>query len=285
MSIAIVITTTILGVEAVGGFMTNSLALLSDAGHMLTDLSALTLSFLAITWSGKAPTPAKTFGYYRLEILSALFNGVLLVLMSAYIFHEAIQRFLVPREVRTLEMLAYASVGLAANLVALTVLRRSSSSLNVRGALLHVAGDALSSVGVIAAGVIMLFTGWFVVDSMISMGIALAIIVTSTRLVRDAVNVILEATPRQIDLSLVEKTIKEINGVADVHDTHVWCLTPDICCLSAHVIVYAHHLVIAEAILNEIKKRLAAEFNIYHTTLQMETRDYQEVGHVHENVH
>ncbi len=278
---ALWLTAGILVLEIIGGIYSHSLALLSDAGHVLTDLSALVVSYLALTWSEKPPTAEKTYGYYRFEILSALLNGIALAAVTLYILYEAAQRLVSPQLIKAPEMLAVASVGLMGNLIVLTLFRKRHQTLNVKSAALHVVADTLSSVGVIAVGIIMYFTGLFLLDPLVSIAIALVIAFSSYRVAREAVDIILEATPSKIDVNQIERTIRNVDGVLDVHDTHVWCITPDICCLSAHVMVYAHHMVIAEAILNEIKRRLAEEFKVHHTTIQVETEGYEEFGEVH----
>jgi len=172
-------------------------------------------------------------------------------------------------------------MALLGNLAVLTLFREHHQTLNVKSASLHVLSDVLSSVGVLAAGVIMYFTRFFVLDPLVSIAIALFIGYSSYRVAKEAVDIILEATPAKLDVNEIERTIRGVDGVMDVHDTHVWCITPDIRCFSAHVMVYAHHMVIAEAILNEIKRRLAEGFRIHHTTIQVETEGYQEFGEVH----
>jgi len=281
LKLALGLTTAILILEAVGGVYTGSLALLSDAGHVLTDLSALLIAYLAFTLSARPPTAQKTYGYYRFEMLSALLNGIGLAVVALFILSQAVQRLLSPQLIKTPEMVTLATIGLIGNLVVLRVLGKHQHTLNVKSATLHVAADTLSSISVVAVGVVMYFTGLFLLDPLVSIGITAVIGFSAYRVARESVDVILEATPAKLNVNEVEGRIRSVDGVLDVHDTHVWCITPDFCCLSAHITVHAHHMVIAEAILNEIKRRLAEEFNIHHTTIQIESEGYQEFGEVH----
>ena len=264
------VTGAILVVELVGGILTNSLALLSDAGHMLTDLLALGLSYFAISMARRPPTDQKTYGFHRTEILAALANGVTLVVICLLIFYEAFQRINNPPEVKTEGMLIIAVIGLIANLVSAVLLSGHSGSLNVRGAFLHVVGDALSSVGIILGGLLILFTGWFWVDPLISVGIGVIIVFGAYNLVRKSVDVLLEATPDHIGLEEVRAALLAIPGVSDVHDLHVWCLTPQICSLSSHLVITDVMTSRSDQTLREINELLAERFQIEHTTIQFE---------------
>jgi len=284
LKIAIVITSAIMMLEIVGGFVSNSLALISDAWHMFTDLLGLGLCLLAGTMALKPPTTGKTYGYYRVEILSALANGVTLVAVASYIFYEAYIRILTGAEVKTLEMIAIAAIGLIANLVSATVLYERMLNLNVKAAFLHVVGDALSSVGVVAAGTVMFFTHWYPIDSIISVIIGAVIVFGTGKMLRDVLNILLEGTPRGISLGEVVQTIKSIEGIVDVHDLHVWSITSYMHYLSAHLIVRRNELRRIDEILNEVKNALAERYRIDHSTLQIETEGYKEVGEVHGTV-
>jgi cobalt-zinc-cadmium efflux system protein len=267
---AIAVTSIILVAEVVGGILTNSLALLSDAGHMLTDVLALGLSFFAISMARRPPTDEKTYGFHRTEILAALANGITLVVICLLIFYEAFQRFNHPPEIKTTGMLIVAVIGLIANLVSAVLLSGHSGSLNVRGAFLHVLGDALSSVGIIIGGVVILFTGWFWVDPLISAGIGVIIVFGAYNLVRESVDILLEATPSHITLDEVRTALQSIPGVLDVHDLHVWCLTPQICSLSSHLVISDVMTSRSDQTLREINDLLAERFRIEHTTIQFE---------------
>jgi cobalt-zinc-cadmium efflux system protein len=277
---ALVLTGTIAVVEAVGGYLTNSLALMSDAGHMLTDISALALSLLALWFSGKPADLKKTYGYYRMEILSALLNGVLLLGITAFILVEAWERFQAPAKVDLGPMAVVATIGLVANLGALGFLH-SSHSMNVRGAFLHVLGDALSSVGVLVGAGLMWMTGWYVVDSIISALISVVIVVGALKLVRDAVDVLLEAVPSHVDLSVVKELLLKVQGVRDVHDLHVWTIANGMYALSAHLVVADPMASNNDDILSATKHELFDRFGIDHTTIQIESETFAHLGEVH----
>lgn len=277
---ALLLTATIAVAEAVGGYLTNSLALMSDAGHMLTDVSALALSLLALWFSGKPPDVKRTYGYYRMEILSALFNGVLLMGITAIILYEAWQRFRAPAVVDLAPMALVATVGLVANLAALGFLH-GSHSLNTRGAFLHIVGDTLSSVGVLLAAGVMWMTGWYVVDPIISVLISLVIVVGALRLVRDAVDVLLEAVPAHVDMEAVKALMGRVAGVRAVHDLHVWTISSGMYALSAHLVVDDPMVCNNDEILEAVKHELFDRFGIDHTTIQIESATYAHLGEVH----
>jgi cobalt-zinc-cadmium efflux system protein len=277
---ALALTGTIAVAEAVGGFITNSLALMSDAGHMFTDISALGLSLLALWFSGKPADLKKTYGYYRMEILSALLNGVLLLGITVVILVEAWERFRSPAEVRLGPMAVVAAIGLLSNLGALAFLH-NTHSMNVRGAFLHVLGDALSSVGVLVGAAVMWLTGWYVVDPLISVLISVVIVVGSLRLVRDAVDVLLEAVPSHVDLSVVKELLLKVQGVRDVHDLHVWTIASGMYALSAHLVVADPMTCNNDEILSSVKHELFDRFGIDHTTIQIESETYAHLGEVH----
>jgi len=277
---ALVLTAAIAVAEVVGGFMTNSLALISDAGHMLTDVSALGLSLVALWFAGKPANVKKTYGYYRLEILSALVNGMFLLAITAVILFESYQRFRNPEPIKLGPMIVVAAIGLLANLVALKVLHRRES-LNVRGAFLHVFGDALSSVGVLAGAAVMWWTGWFQVDPIISAAISVVIVIGAYRLVRDAIDVLLEAVPAHVDLDAVRQLMAQISGVTAVHDLHVWTISSGIYALSAHLVVLDPMVCNNDVILSSVKHELFDQFGIDHTTIQIESETYAHLGEVH----
>ncbi|WP_434379809.1 cation diffusion facilitator family transporter [Melittangium boletus] len=277
---ALVVTSTIAVTEAVGGYLTGSLALLSDAGHMLTDISALLLGLLALWFSSKPADLKKTYGYYRMEILSALLNGVLLLGITVAILLEAWHRMRSPTPVLLGPMAVVATVGLIANLVALGFLHRSHS-MNVRGAFLHVLGDTLSSVGVLVGAGIMWWTGWYMVDALISVLISVVIVVGAVQLVRDAVDVLLEAVPAHVDLSELKRLLGEVEGVSDVHDLHVWTISSGMYALSAHLVVADPKVSNNDDILTTVKHLLFDRFGIDHTTIQIESETYAHLGEVH----
>lgn len=280
MLFALVLTGTIAVAEAVGGYITNSLALMSDAGHMLTDISALGLSLLALWFSGKPADLKKTYGYYRMEILSALLNGVLLLGITVFIVVEAWERFQAPAEVKLGPMAIVATIGLLANLGALAFLH-STHSMNVRGAFLHVLGDALSSVGVLVGAAVMYFTGWYAIDPLISLLISVVIVVGAVKLVRDAVDVLLEAVPSHVDMAAVKELLVKVQGVRDVHDLHVWTIASGMYALSAHLVVADPMVCNNDEILSAVKHELFDRFGIDHTTIQIESETYAHLGEVH----
>ncbi len=257
--------------EAVGGLLSNSLALLGDAGHMLTDALALVLSIFAIHMAQRPATDRHTFGYHRTEIMAALINGVVLILVSIFIFYEAYHRLFSHPEINTSIMLIIAAVGLVANVVGMLVLQRSSKgSLNVRAAFWHIIGDTMSSFGVIVAGIIIIFTGWTIVDPILACLIGLVILWGAFRIVKEAGDVLLEAVPEGIDLQEVEDAVKAVDGVEDIHDVHIWTITSGIYALSAHVRVDDLMVSASNELIVTLNELLEHRFNITHATLQLE---------------
>jgi cobalt-zinc-cadmium efflux system protein len=257
--------------EFIGGIFSNSLALISDAGHMLTDALALGLSLFAINLAMKPPTPTRTYGYHRAEIMAALANGVILILVSAYIFYEAYHRFFESSEVKSPVMLAVAGIGLVVNLIGMFLLKKSSrSSINVRAAFWHVVGDTVSSVGVIVAGVIIYFTGWYIVDPIVAVAIGIVIMWGAIRIVRDSVDILLESVPEHVEIARVTSMVKKVPGVEDLHDVHVWTITSGIYALSAHLVIADQKVSESGDIIMKVNDLLAEDFNITHTTLQLE---------------
>jgi len=274
LGIALGITLSFFFIEIVGGILTNSLALLTDAWHMLNDTFALA-SALIVTWLARRPaTNKRTYGYYRAEVVAAFLNGILLWVIVVLIFYEAFQRFQRPSEVESLNMLIIAFSGLAANgLAALTLSRLKEESLNIKGAFLHVLTDTLGSVGAISAGLIMLFTRWYQADPLFSVVIGVLIFYSSAKLVRESLNVLLEGVPSHIDATDMERRIAETEGVRGVHDLHVWCVTPTRTCLmSAHVEVEKG--VDKRRLMTTLIKMLKEEFGVDHTTIQLEDEGY-----------
>ncbi|MFL6230330.1 MAG: cation diffusion facilitator family transporter [Pyrinomonadaceae bacterium] len=261
--------------EAAGGWASGSLALLADAGHMLTDVAALALALSAVWFGSRPATPNKTFGYYRLEILAALVNGVVLVVIALFVLYEAYQRFYSPQTVATNLMIPVAVGGLLVNVACAWLLHGDHhDDLNMRGAWLHVLGDALGSVGAIAAGVLMWAYGWYQADPIFSALIALLIVWSSWHLIRESTNILLEGTPAHINLASVEAAIRETAGVDDVHDLHVWTITSGREALSAHV-VHAQN-VAQHDLLKGLRTKLHERFGLDHLTIQMETGDFED---------
>ena len=265
-------------VEFVGGLLSHSLALVADAGHMLADAGALGLALLGTWFAQKPPTPDKSYGFYRAEILAALGNGVGLVAIAAYVLIEATRRIGGVADVRGGPMLAIAATGLAVNLYSFRRLHRAGEGLNLRAASAHMRADALGSVGAIVAGVLVLTLGWDAADVVVGALVALLIGVGAWSLVRDATNVLLEATPAGISLTDVRDAIAAHHEVAGVHDVHVWTLTSGYVALSAHVVV--DDVRKTQSMLVPLREMLFHRFGIGHATLQMETPQ-----HVDEPVH
>jgi len=260
--------------EALGGWWTNSLALIADAGHMLTDVGALTLTLTAIWFGSRPATERKTFGYYRLEILAAFVNGIALVLLSIWIIYEAFLRWQSPPAINGVRLGAIALGGLIVNIVAARLLRGGHKhDLNIRAAWLHVMGDMLGSIAAIAAGVLIALAGWLWADPLSSVLISLIIIYGAWRLIVESVNVLLEGTPAHISLSAVETAILETDGVGGVHDLHVWTISSGKEALSAHI---THQASIAHSdLLAAVRDRLHERFGIDHLTIQVETQDLE----------
>lgn len=261
--------------EVVGGIWTQSLALLADAGHMLTDVGGLAFALIAINLAERKATPEKTFGYYRAEILAALANAVILIGISLYILYEAYLRFQNPPEVESKFMLVIAGIGLIVNLVGMYILRKGANdSLNMKGAYFEVLSDMLTSIGVIIAGIIMWTTSWYYADPILSAGIGLFILPRTWILLKDAVSILLEGTPADVNLASLREAMQKMPGVAAVHDLHVWSLTSGVNAMSAHIVMQQGTS--SNDVLNGINEQVKTAFKISHTTIQLETPGYQE---------
>jgi cobalt-zinc-cadmium efflux system protein len=261
--------------ELVAGFLTNSLALLSDAGHMLSDIAAMALSLFAFRIAKRPATVISTYGYHRAEIVAALFNGLTLWLIVGIIFTAAYNRLFQPPQVESQGMLIVAALGLVVNVTAGAILYGAHHhNLNLRGAFLHVISDAVGSVGAIVAALVMLATGWYLADPLISILIGFLILYSSWSLVRESVSILMQAVPKGIRLEEVQKTIEDVHGVMKVHDLHVWAVTSGIFTLSAHAVV--HNGEDFHEVLNGIEDTLKQRFNIEHTTIQLETESREE---------
>jgi len=261
-------------VELVGGLLSNSLALLGDAGHMFTDTLALGLSVVALSLARRPASQTRTYGFHRAEVLAALANGTILVLICGYIFYEAYQRFVEPTEVRGGLMLAVAAVGFLANLAGIFILRSASrDNLNVKGAFLHMWGDTISSVGVIVAGVIILVSGWTIVDPILSIFIGLLILRGAVKLVQESSDILLEAVPKHLDVGQISNALREIEGVRDVHDVHLWTITSGIYALSCHLLIEDRTVSSSSQIVEEVNQVLSQKFGIGHSTLQLECEE------------
>lgn len=270
---ALAFTTAILLVEVAGGILSGSLALISDAGHMLVDSLSLLLSYVALRLAERPATNRFTFGLRRVEILAAFLNGLTLLVVCAYIAYEAVQRLLHPVPVNTAVMLGVAAIGLAAN-IGSAMLLRHAHSLNARSAFLHVVGDLFSSVGIVIAGCVMLLWDAAWLDPALSIVIAVVVLVSAYRLTREAAGILLEAAPEEADTNAIRSRLAAFPWVADVHDLHLWTITSGLHSLSCHVIVRADEMPGADEALALLAEVLREEFGIGHTTIQIESTNY-----------
>lgn len=280
LRLALVLTAGLLVVEIFGGLMSNSLALLADAGHMLTDVGALGLSLFVAWFSAQPETPRKSYGYLRWEILAAFLNGSTLLLISAWILFEAVIRFRNPEPVQGGLMLGVAIVGLIINIIAARILHPTSqANMNVRGAYLHVLGDLLASVGTVIAAVLIRYTGWLVADPLVSVLTTAVIVRGSWQLVRQSVDILLESTPPHIDLETVRTQLEAIPGIESVHDLHIWSVTPRMVAMSAHAIIRDSDA--QQHALEHVHDAMRL-FGIQHVTVQIERREmHGREGHLH----
>lgn len=283
LQIVLILTSAYFGAEVVGALVTDSLALLADAGHMLTDVGGLVLALLAISFSSKPATPQRTYGFYRMEILASLANSVALVSLSIYIMYEAYTRIISPPEVQSITMIAVAVVGLAVNFAGVKILGKHSHSdhehegkgaiavenLNIEGARLEVLSDALGSVGVIAAGLVIMFTGFYLADTVASIALALFILPRTWLLLKKSIHVLMEGTPSHISYEEVKNAILGVRGVTGLFELHIWTITSGMNALSAHVIVIDMER--SQEILREISSLLEKRFGITRSTIQIES--------------
>ena len=272
---ALALTSAFMAAEIIGGLWTGSLALLADAAHMLTDAGGLALALIAIRFAERPATPQKTYGYVRMEVLSALTNAVVLLLLTVYILYEAYERFRNPPEILGGPMLAVAVAGLVVNLISMKLLSSGSSqSINVKGAYFEVLSDMLGSLGVILAALVVMLTGWTLVDPIIGAGIGLFIVPRTWILLRQAVHILMEGTPPEVDLALLEKKLAEIPGVVAVHDLHVWTITSGLDAMSGHLVLA--DMARAREVLVAARELVGHEFGIGHVTIQTEDRALRE---------
>ena len=279
--ISFIIITSYMIVEAIGGYLTNSLALLADAGHMLSDAISLGIALLAFTFGAKVANHSKTYGYKRFEIMAAVLNGLTLIIVALYIFYEAIGRFQNPPEVASTGMLIIATIGLLVNILVAWIMMRGGDveeNLNMRGAYLHVISDMLGSVGAIIAALLIIFFGWEWADPLASVIVAVLVLRSGYFVTKSGLHVLMEGTPEDVDMDDVVKTIKNKKGIEGIHDLHVWSITSGLNALSCHAVV-DERMSIAESerLLRQIEHDLEHQ-NIHHMTVQLETSD-----HLHDN--
>ena len=265
---ALGLTSTFLIIEIIGGLLTQSLALLSDAAHMFTDTAALAIALAAIQIAKRPADQKRTFGYHRFEILAAAFNALLLFGVAFYILYEAWQRISQPAEIQSAGMLGIAVIGLGINLLAMYLLvGGQKDSLNVKGAYLEVLSDAVGSVGVIIGALLIMFTGWLWVDSLIAIAIGFWILPRTWVLLRDSLNILLEGVPANVDLDKISAALTQLDGVQSVHDLHVWALTSGKSSLTAHLVIPTHDM---QQVLHAARELLAHDYQLHHVTIQCE---------------
>lgn len=273
--IALIITAGIMLLEFFGGWITNSLALLSDSVHMLSDTSSLAFSLIALWFAVRPPSPRKTYGYYRFEILAALFNGIALFVIAGIIGWEAYLRILEPPKVASSSMIMISVIGLTANLLSAWVLMRqgdTKGNLNVKSAYLHVLSDALGSLGAIIAGIIMQVFAWYIADPIISILVSVLILKSAWSVVSHSFHILMEGVPITIDQNAVKEVLLEISGVQNVHDLHIWTITSGFDSLSCHILIKENAE--SQFVLKEAIRRVKEQFHIQHTTIQIETVDF-----------
>ena len=276
LRLAFFLTMLILVAELVGGFVANSLALLSDAGHVVTDIFALGLAWFAVTQAERPSNARKTFGYHRVGILAALANSVTLIVIAVVIIWEAVQRFQHPEPVQPLIMFLSAGIGIVINLFIGFGLHKEGDSLNIRAAMLHVFGDVSASAGVIIAGVVILLTHRTIVDPLLSIGIALLIAVGAWRILRETTDILLEAVPKDLSMSDLVRDMLKIKGIQDVHDLHVWCIASNMYALSCHAMIDDVTQSESSHILQSMNKMLCERYHIGHATIQFECNPHLE---------
>ena len=272
LRMALILTAIGMVIEFAGGFLSNSLALISDAGHMLTHLFALGMSYFAILLSSRPATKTRTYGFYRAEVLAAFINGIVLIFVAGYIVYEAVARFLAPEEIRVGEMLFVAVFGLAINGVSTVLLAKvSHGDLNIKSAFIHEIGDMISSVAVVAAGIVIFYTKNYAIDPLLSFLICALIVIWAARLLIESANILLEATPKHFDIDEVTRIIKsEIKDVREVHHVHAWSIASSLYAMAAHVVLEDCQISQANEILDKINKLVKEKFHIAHTNIQFE---------------
>ena len=282
--LSLAITSAVMVIELIGGVLTNSIALISDAGHMFTHAFAIGISLVAISIARKPPCHHRTFGLYRAEILAAFINGLFLLLVVGAILYEAVLRIIHPREVLGLQMLAIALVGLAVNSVSIFILRGSENNLNVRSVFYHMIGDAASSVGIVIAAVFILYTGWNIIDPLVSIGISALILYWAWGILRESTRVLLEMAPSGLDIEIIgddlKTTFPEIEGLNNVH---IWSITPDMIVFSAHVKLSCATLSADTdqgELISKMNKYLVERYNIIESTIQIASEDETEVCNI-----
>ncbi len=258
--------------EVIGGLLSNSIALISDSIHMFTDTIAIALSIFALSLTLRPHTTKLTYGYHRVEVLAAFVHGIILLIIASYIIIESYNRFLISPIIDISTLLIVASIGLTANVLMLLILKRDTQNLNVKGAFLHILSDTLSSIAVITSGILIYYTNISIIDPIVAVVISTLIIRSTIVLLRDTIHILLEGTPREIDLKELEYEIKSIEGVSNIHDLHIWCITRDLLSLSAHIVVRDQMISEGSIIIGKIRERML-RYGISHITIQIEAED------------
>lgn len=272
LGIVFVISIFIFVVELVGGFLSNSLALITDSLHVLLDFTAIGISLLAFRIAKRPHSSKLTFGFHRIEIIAAFVNGISLLIVAAAVFFEAYRRFLEPPQVDTNLLIGFALLGLFANAAMVLLLKKDShSNLNIRGSYLHVIGDLLSSIGVVIGGIIMIFVNYYVIDVIVSVAIGLLIVRSGVILCRECLHIFMEGTPHEIKLSSIFDRLKKFEEISDVHDLHVWTLTSNVFAMSVHVKIKDEFALQISVLLSKINEMMRDEFGINHCTTQIES--------------
>lgn len=278
LAATIILTAVVMVIEIIGGIISQSLALLSDAGHMFTHVFALLVSFFAIMYATKKPTTEKSFGFYRIEILAALLNGIALIAISGFIFWEAYKRILNPKPINVMEMIIISLIGLAANIVSAFILASAGrKSINIKSAFVHMIGDTASSVAIIIGAIIIYFTGFYMIDPIFSIIICIVILYWAFTLIRDSLQILMETTPRGFDVQKMKNELmEEVHEVREVHDIHIWQITDNIYNMTAHVVTDNIKLNETSSILEKINDFLTEKYRIDHLVIQFETKNYHQ---------
>ena len=271
LELSLIVTAAVAAIEFAGGFLSNSISLVSDAIHVLTDVIAIALSLLAVVLATRSHSGITTYGYHRAEVLAALVNGITLVILSGWILYEAFQRVLQPRPIDAPIMLAAAGLGLVGNLIVILLLRgHANKSINLQSAFVHVIYDTVSSVAVIITGFVAFYSGTVILDPLVAFLIAGLITRSAYSIVKGSTHILLEGAPRKLDIAEVTNSLKEINGVVDVHDLHVWTISTGMDALSGHVVIRDQMLSQSGKVLGTINELLSDKYGIRHTTIQLE---------------
>ncbi len=272
----LIVTIFICLLEFAGGIISGSNALIADAGHMLADSASLFVCYFASLIALRRTDSNKTFGYFRIEILASLINGTLLMLLAAFVIFSAVRRYLEPVDIDGRIMLVVSVTGLLANILGILLLKGHTSNLNIRGAFLHIIGDTLSSVGVIAGSVIIIFTGFNIIDSVLSIIIGFFIFYNAIRLIKDASDILMESVPSGVRINeITESIVTDVKGVKDIHDVHIWSISSGIYIFTAHIVTDAESLEVTDSIISEISQLLMTKYNILHVTLQIESSGFK----------